>query len=145
MKVYIIGIVTILLLSGCATTPIPSAQAKPVPSDRLLAYQEKKAETTSTLVVTRDVGFAGSACLAAVEINQITVARLDVGETARFFLSPGEITVGIASDTKGEGICGLGEKITLTDKEIVLHVNEVKFFRISIIPSLGLELLRVDK
>lgn len=128
MKVYIIGIVTALLLVGCATTPIPSAQAKPVPSDRLLAFQEKKAETTSTLVVTRDVGFLGSGCYIEFSINGIMVANVDVGETAHFFVTPGELV--FKSALNGAGLCALN-KDYWTQRETIIRANEIKFFRLS--------------
>lgn len=128
MKVYIIGIITALLLVGCATTPIPSAQAKPVPSDRLLAYQEKKAETTSTLVVTRDVGLTGGGCYIGFSINGVLAGTFDTGETSKFFVQPGELV--LKSGWSGNGLCALS-KDYWTQRETILRVNETKFFRLS--------------
>lgn len=128
MKVYIIGIVTAILLSGCATTPIPSSEAKPVPSDRLLAFQEKKTETTSTLVVTRDVGYTGSGCWIGFSINGTMAAKFDVGETAHFFVPPGELV--LKSGGNGNGLCALS-KDYWTQRESILRANETKFFRLS--------------
>jgi hypothetical protein len=125
------GILIPLLLSGCATTPIPLTEAKPAPSDRLLAYQDKNAETTSTLVVTRDGGFLGGGCYYAVSINGTLAARLDTGETSRFYLVPGEVVIRAGRDPQGKGMCSLGQD-EWTERESILRQHETKLFRLSI-------------
>jgi hypothetical protein len=81
--------------------------------------------------------------LVAVEINQILAARVDAGETSRFFLTPGEITISLVSDQPRDGLCALNEKRTFATIETFLRENEVKFFRISIFPNMTL--MKVDK
>jgi hypothetical protein len=78
-------------MAGCATTPIPASRAKPVPSDRLYAFQEMRENTTSTIVVTRDKGALGSGCYHLLTIDGTLAAKLDVGETAQFYVAPGEV------------------------------------------------------
>ena len=131
MKNAILGISIVLVLTGCATTPIPATEAKQAPSNRLLAYQEKNAETTSTLVVTRDTGFLGGGCYYSVSIKGTLAARLDTGETSRFFLPPGEILLRAGRDPQGKGLCAAGQD-EWTQRETILRQNEIKFFRLSI-------------
>jgi hypothetical protein len=131
MKNILLGISIALMMAGCATTPIPILEAKQTPSNRLLAYQEKKPETTSTLVVTRDSGFLGGGCYYALSINGTLAARLDVGESSRFFLTPGEILLRVGRDPEGKGLCAMG-KDEWTQRETILRQNEMKYFRLSI-------------
>ena len=62
MRIAYIAFAGMALLSGCATSPVPSSQADPVPASRLMAFQKVPASPYGTLVVTRDSGFTGSAC-----------------------------------------------------------------------------------
>lgn len=131
MKNIFLWISAVLLLAGCATTPTPIAQAKQAPSDRLLAYQEKQLNTTSTLIVTRDTGLLGSACYYAVSINGVLAATLSAGESARFFLPPGEALLQSGRDPKGSGLCATELK-NVTQRETILRANETKHFRLSL-------------
>ncbi len=56
MRIRLVFLVSLVLLmtTGCATTPVSSSTAKPVASDRLLAFQEKTEATNATVVVTRE-------------------------------------------------------------------------------------------
>jgi hypothetical protein len=131
MRRTLVAISILLLLAGCATTPTPIGEAKQAPQGRLLAYQEKNVNTTGTLVITRDAGFVGGGCYYGVSINGIFAARLDVGETSRFFLIPGEILLRAGRDPQGIGLCGAG-KDEWTQRETILRQHETKFFRLSI-------------
>jgi len=127
----LIALTAIVLLGGCATTSVPSATATQAPLDRLLAFQEKTDETTATLVITRDQGFLGSAGYYSVTLNGTVAARLDAGETARFYMKPGEILLRAGRDPLGKGLCGLGQD-EWTQRETVVHQGETKYFRLSI-------------
>lgn len=59
MKLFV-GALAVTLLAGCATSPVPSSEADPVPSSRLFAYQAPT-QGDSSLIVTRDKGFVGGA------------------------------------------------------------------------------------
>ncbi|MHB1175994.1 MAG: hypothetical protein ACYCZJ_12810 [Sulfuriferula sp.] len=144
MKTVFLSISIVLLLAGCATTPTPLAEAKQAPQSRILAYQEKKAETTSTLVVTRDAGFLGGGCYYGLSINGILAARLDVGETSRFYLSPGEILLRVGRDPLGNGLCAAGQD-EWTQRETVLKQHEMKFFRLSIDANGKTDIQRADQ
>ena len=143
MKTFFLGASVVVLLAGCATTPTPVTEATQAPSNRLLAYQEKNAETTSTLIVTRDSGFLGGGCYYAVSINGVLAARLGPGETSSFFLAPGEILLRSGRDPQGRGLCGFdaGE---WTQRESVLHQHEIKHFRLLIDANGKTDIQRAD-
>ena len=121
----------VAILAGCASEPTPATTAKAAPSNRLLAFQDSNAEHAGTLVVTRDTGFGGSGCFYAVSINGTLAARLDVGETSRFFVSPGEALLRVGRDPQGRGLCAFA-KSEWTQRETVLRPDETKYFRLSI-------------
>jgi hypothetical protein len=118
------------MLGGCATTPVASATATPAPLDRLLAFQEQTDETSATLVITRDQGFLGSASYYSVMLNGTVAARLDVGETARFYIKPGEILLRVGRSF-GYRLMRLGQD-EWTQRETVVRQGETKYFRLSI-------------
>lgn len=145
MKNILIVISIALLLVGCATntTPVSASEAKQAPLSRLLAYQEKKAETTSTLVMTRDTGLLGSGCYYVVSINGVLAARLDVGETSRFFLAPGEVLLRSGRDPQGKGLCAFDQD-EWTQRETLMRQNEIKFFRLTIDANGRTDIQRAD-
>lgn len=142
MKRACIGI-GIALLTACATTPLPVTEAKQTPSSRLLAFQEKQNGTTSMLVITRDTGYLGSGCYYAVSINGTLAARLDVGETSRFFLMPGEILLRTGRDPQGNVLCNLFQD-EWTQRETILRQHETKYFRLSIDANGKTDVQRAD-
>ena len=118
-------------LGACATTPVSSSAARQAPSARLLAFQERFSNTTATLIVTRDEGFLGGGCYYSLAINGTLAARLDVGETSRFYVEPGEIVLRVGRDPEGKGLCGVGQD-EWTLRETLLRAGEFKYFRLSI-------------
>jgi hypothetical protein len=131
MRSLLSAVGAIVVLAGCATTPVSSNNAKEAPPERLLAFQEKLLSPSGILTVTRDVGFLGSGCFYAVSINGITAARLDVGEKSTFYVSPGEVVLRAGRDPEGKALCGLGQD-EWTQRETLLRSDEKKYFRMSI-------------
>ena len=132
MKHSGVSICAILFLTGCATTvPIPIQEAKQVPADRLLAFQEPHEGVTATVIVTRDRGLPGIACYLAIAINGTVAARLAAEETATFYVEPGETLLRVGGDALGRGLCGFSENYW-TQRETILRANETKHFRLSI-------------
>ena len=113
------------LLAGCATSPIPAEQADQVPDERLMLHQETPTGPYGTLTVTRDTGITGSACNARLSIDGELAAEIAVGETASFFLSPGEHVLGVIT---GVGLCP--ERLKETAATII--EGEAKRYRISL-------------
>lgn len=127
----LLAMISLLAVTGCATTPVPFAAAKQAPAERLLAFQAKPANPSGTLYVTRDAGFLGGGCYYAVSINGTTAARLDVGEKSAFFVSPGEILIRAGRDPQGKALCALGQD-DWTQRDTLIRENETKYFRLSI-------------
>jgi hypothetical protein len=131
MHKILILLVASVIFAGCATTPISPTTATPAPNERILAFQQKTPSTTATLIVTRDEGFKGSGCYCSLFVNGTLAARLDAGETSRFFLAPGEILLRVGRDPQGKGLCGAGQDYW-TQRETILRHGEIKYFRLLI-------------
>ncbi|WP_146010661.1 hypothetical protein [Halomonas heilongjiangensis] len=112
-----------VLLAGCATSPLPSEMASPVPKARLVAFQDAN-HGASRLVITRDKGVTGSGCRTNTFINGVHAAEIGAAESASFFLPPGRHFIGINT----RGICSSGMK----EAEISLVEDEEVRYRISI-------------
>lgn len=88
------------LTAACATTPVPSSDAKPVPAERIHAPDYLKAEPgRAFLVVTRDKGFRAGACTVGLYVDGTLVADLRPSEQIRLFVEEGEHVVGADSRT----------------------------------------------
>src|SRR5262245_34959561 len=126
-----------ILLAACATTPVPSSSATPVPPERILAPEFTKAhEGLAMLVVTRDKGFFIASCEATVFIDGIKVAKLLQREQLRMFVEEGEHLVGVAAD---QGVCLGGSdqapiKVTRA-KPVLLRIAAGNGFGVKIEPS----------
>lgn len=119
-----------LVLAGCSTTQQTLSDAKKTPTSRLYAYQEIANQNTGTIVVTRDIGALGSACYSYLAINGEMSARLDVGETATFYVAPGETLLKVGRDPMGKGLCGFESK-AWTQRETIIRPRETKYFRLT--------------
>jgi hypothetical protein len=142
MRSILIVVAATAALAGCASQPTAMNEAKVAPGARVLAFQDKGA-SAAALVVTRDTGFGGSGCFYAVSINGTLAARLDVGETTRFFVAPGDVLLRAGRDPQGKGLCSFG-KSEWTQRETHLQPNETKFFRLSIDANGKTDIQRAD-
>lgn len=124
----IMGALAVVLLAGCATSPVPSGKADPVPSLRLFGFQSQES-TDAVLVVTRDTGFVGGGCNTTISIDGKKAAEIGTGESARFFVSAGEHIISASS-------CGSG----LKEREANIKAGTTKKFRISIDSSMSMDL-----
>jgi len=127
MKLFV-GALAFVLVAGCATSPVPSNEADPVPASRLFSYQ-KSVPGFSTLVVTRDKGFVGGGCNTTVSIDGKKTAEIGSGETAKFFVPSGDHIISASS-------CGSG----LKEREANLKAENTKRFRISIDSAMSMDL-----
>jgi len=135
MQVFAVGLG--LVLAGCQTLPPKDSEIKTPTPDRLLAYQQAS-DGDATIVVTRDVGFSGGACLGAVFIDGNVVAKLDTGERAVFHVPAGNRTLG-AWNT-GSGLCGYREGKDRKEVAVDLRPGELRKYRITINPNTGVEI-----
>lgn len=128
-KLLMFGVLGVgLILGGCATAPISTTLAKKTPSDRLLAYQEKK-DDHAEVEITRDTGFLGSGCYLSVLFRNETIGRFDPGEKATFYLPIGQWSMAVASDPEGRGLCSAGGNPAVEQQNIRPNIKNI--FRIS--------------
>lgn len=117
------AIITATLLTGCATAPVSTQVATPVPQERILdaSFLQEKQDTV-LVVVKRDGGFLGSACSSRVFIDSKPVADLKPSEKVSTFLTKEVHIIGAES----KGICGGG----LSEVESNLSNGKPASFRI---------------
>ena len=127
MKLFV-GALVVALLAGCATSPVPSDKADPVPNSRLFSNQ-KPGSGDAILIVTRDTGFVGGGCNTTVSIDGRKSAEIAAGETAKFFIPAGDHILSASA-------CGSG----LKEREASIKAGSTKRFRISIDSSMSMDL-----
>ena len=98
------------LLVGCSTHPVASNEAKPVPPDRVFAFQSPSPTPTGMLVVVRDEGLQGRGCPAAFYIDGQLVAHVRAGETMTLSVPAGNRILGVGP--AGKGLCTLADPAT---------------------------------
>lgn len=111
-------------LNGCATTPVPTTNAREVPEARVLnaALREPKAGF-GQVVVKRDEGLSGAACNSRVFADGSPLAEIAPGEKVTFYLPEGEHMVAAIAT----GICTGG----LVEAKALVSRSRSAIFRIS--------------
>lgn len=122
MRIFL-ALTAAALLAACATTAIPTEQAMPT-SDVLNLRLTAHREGTGKVVIKRDAGAVGSACVIRTLVNGMPLANLRQGQVITAFLDPGEYILGAEST----GICGGGD----AESPLRISVGETKIYRISI-------------
>ena len=116
-------------LVGCATHVPRPDEVRPVPGDRLSAFQ-KPADGDGILVVTRDKGFIGGGCYLAVFIDGKESARLDTGERATFYVPEGHHVLGTWN--AGKALCSYRQGKDRRETDASLSAGETRRYRILI-------------
>lgn len=121
-KVFLI--LTVLSLSACSNTPVPTNQAKEVPKEQrsTLAYSAASNDS-GTLIIKRDSGKMGSLCTVYVAIDGNSLAKLESEEKVTAHVIPGRHIV--SAQPKGACTGGLSEQATTVSK------GETQVFRAS--------------
>lgn len=83
-----------LALSGCATSPMPVSEAKPVPSDEIYGFKSPASKDSGSLTVFRDDGFVGSGCDIILYIDGQRAAKIGPGQKVSFNLPAGDVNLG---------------------------------------------------
>lgn len=80
-----------LILSACATAPVATNQATPVPAARIHTHEWlKPTEGCATLIVKRDTGFNAGGIAATLLLDGQPVADFWTGELLKLYPPPGE-------------------------------------------------------
>ena len=135
MKLIALACATLLLV-GCATQAPKESQIKPVPADRALAHQSSS-DGDATIIVTRDVGFAGGGCFAGLYLDGDLVAKVDTGERISLFVPSGRHVIGTWN--VGKALCGYREGKDRRETDATLKPGETRKFRI-LIGNAGVEI-----
>lgn len=157
MRIFLSAVVLVhFLLSGCAGlgvlfisgpdqrggTPVSSRDAREVPNDRLLAYQEET-PGNRLLIVTRDKAFQGGGCFVGLEINGVLSGRFDPEESARFYIPTSEAAMRVVPDPLARGLCFFGGW-TPMDQHFNLSGHSENIFRITLGTRTGFRMFQVS-
>jgi len=119
----LLAIVSAVTLTACATSPVPTDQAKP--TQTILDESVTTPKTgAGTLIIKRDAGMVGSACSIRVFVDGLPFAELAAGERVTAYLPPAEYIVGARST----GVCGGGD----SEAAVTLKAKQTRVYRVSI-------------
>ena len=101
------NLVTVLMLgfaiSGCATSPITTTSAQPVPASQILSAElVTQTNGTAEVVVKRDSGMRGMGCMVRIYADAKPVADLWRSEKVVMYLTEGDHI--ISASTCGGGV-----------------------------------------
>lgn len=93
-------------ITGCASTPVSNQEAKSVPEQRVLDHSlsKKAGDGSGEVIIKRDSGFGGSACLTQIFMDGKILAEIDTAEKFIFYPPTGEHVF----SAWPKGICGGG-------------------------------------
>jgi hypothetical protein len=112
-------------ISGCATEPVPTNAASPIPPARVLAAgMTKPKDGSASLILKRDTGLNNGACTFRLSIDGQPFADIDAGEKIEIHTLPGEHILGARSN----GICFAGNAETVT----AVKTGQTRTFRVSV-------------
>lgn len=118
--------VFLLALGGCATSPIPVSEARPVPADKMYALKDQGTKDSGRLTVVREDGFFGSGCDVVFYIDGQRAAKIGPGQKASFVLPAGKVNLG--AGLAESGLCaGVAIKTVVANikprKEVIYRIN----------------------
>lgn len=123
LKKELLVIIAASILVGCATTAIPTKEARPT-TDILNLDMTTQLPSTATLIIKRDVGSVGSACAIRTFVDGKPLANIRTGQMVTAYLKPGEYVLRASST----GICGGGD----AESSVVMRIGDIRVYRISI-------------
>ena len=133
MNIKIVAICSILLIvSACATMPVPLSDSAMIPTERLLpGYQavSKPGEGKAKVVIVRDSGILGSGVKAKILVNGEGVGLLWSGERLEFYLPLGDYILGVVPQPQLGG--------ALQENSYSFKEPKTYFFRFSVSMSEG--------
>ncbi len=82
-------------LAGCATTPTPEQDQKPVPNKQIYVTFEQSSPDNAKVIVIRDQGAFAALNFLHFFVNDQRVASFETGERLTLYLKPGEYLLGV--------------------------------------------------
>jgi hypothetical protein len=128
MRLALLAFLVVVSLSGCArlSTPTAVSKAVPAPAERLLAFQDRKADAGAIIVV-RDEGFFGGRCFHGIWLNGVLAARLEPAEKATFYVEPGDYILTVGNVGTGSSACDAHKD--RIHRETTIRTGQQKLFR----------------
>jgi hypothetical protein len=117
----------VLGLAGCATHAPRPSEIREAPTDRVFAFHGAAAGD-ATLVVTRDMGFAGSGCYMGVFVDGKEAAKLGTGERVTLHVPAGHHVLGTWQS--GKALCSYRNGKDRRETDASVASNETRKFRI---------------
>jgi type IV pilus biogenesis protein CpaD/CtpE len=91
-------------LAGCASGPIATSDATPIPVERILnAELTKPKQGAGSVILKRDTGFVGAACTLRIFANGKPYAEILPGEKIQIYLDAGDHILGATGTTLCSG------------------------------------------
>src|SRR5262245_25469150 len=109
-------------LSGCTTVPVASTTATPATAIIDTGVMTPR-PGTAVVVITRDKGMKGSACMFDVYLDGGRIASLKVAEQLTFYPAPGTHIIGVQAQQQ---LCGGG----VSQIEATLAADQRKLYRV---------------
>jgi len=132
MKRIIIGIISVLGITGCSTAPVSPSDARLV--QPIIKYQKQEGSVPLTIV--RDKGMIASACDITIYINGEQVASLGSKDKVIAYVIPGETIIG--AGFIGSGLCKGPER---KERSFIIADRTPRNFRIFIDQSANVDIL----
>ncbi|MBE7926948.1 3-isopropylmalate dehydratase [Pseudomonas saudiphocaensis] len=137
----IVALTAVLSLTACSSWQPDPDEIKPIPAERVLAYQEPL-ENAGEVVVTRDFGLRGGGCYIAVMIDRELAARIHVGEVVRFQVPSGARIVSIGVDPLDDTLCS---KLRLRREKLAqVEAGETLEYRVVVDNRIGFDIVPVE-
>lgn len=137
----IVALTAVLSLTACSSWQPDLDEIKPIPAERVLAYQEPL-ENAGEVVVTRDFGLRGGGCYIAVMIDRELAARIHVGEVVRFQVPSGARIVSIGVDPLDDTLCS---KLRLRREKLAqVEAGKTLEYRVIVDNRIGFDIVPVE-
>lgn len=125
MTKILLTAVLLLLASGCATEPMATSAATPIPLNRMLAVDlTRPTPGSASLILKRDGGMNNGACNFRLFVDGRSFADIGTGEKIQIHVAPGEHILG----ARANGICQAGNAEAATS----LVVGQTRTYRVSV-------------
>lgn len=119
----ILTLATIFMVAGCATKPVTNEQAQDVPAKQVINNTLLvKKEGTGKVIIKRDSGFMGSACMTRVYVDGKEIADLDTAQKVTVYPKVGDHIF----SAWPKGMCGGG----MSEQSGKVTEDNVLMFRI---------------
>ncbi|HCM9594688.1 TPA: hypothetical protein N5O41_000927 [Enterobacter bugandensis] len=120
-RIFILA--SIFIIAGCATKPVTNEQAKDVPAKQIINNTLLvKKEGAGKVIIKRDSGFMGSACMTRVYVDGKEVADLDTAQKVTVYPTIGEHIF----SAWPKGMCGGG----MSEQSGKVTEGDVLMFRV---------------